>query len=166
MELPIAPIGRIIKNAGAERISKDADIILARYLEKEGERIAYESIGLAKHAGRKTVKPEDIQLVIKHANTINITHISGSQGIQAGSNNLQNFEGDIYNFSELYEIAGKNPNSDEIKDNLRLIEKELEKGDVCLSKIKKPIDLIKKNANWAIPSIANLTLAAVNLKLI
>ena len=161
-ELPIAPIGRIIKNAGAQRITDDAIDVLRDYLEKEGERVAHESINMAKHAGRKSVKGDDIKLVIKNygGGTVNI------HGIQAGSNNSQNFEGDMYNFSQLYTITDKKPNSEEVKENIRLIEEELDKGDICLSKIKRPIELITRNAPWAIQSIANLTLAAVNLGLV
>ena len=64
-ELPIAPVKRLIKDAGATRISEDAAIKLADVLEEIGEDLARDATKLAKHAGRKTVKAEDIELASK-----------------------------------------------------------------------------------------------------
>ena len=61
-ELPIAPIKRLLKNAGASRISDEAAVKLAEVLEEIGEDLARDATKLAEHAGRKTVKAEDIEL--------------------------------------------------------------------------------------------------------
>ena len=65
MELPIAPVGRILKNNGAQRISEDAKIALAEAMEDYGEKLSKEAIGLAHHTGRKTITGKDIKLAIK-----------------------------------------------------------------------------------------------------
>jgi len=65
MELPVAPIGRIIKNAGAERVSDDARAALAKVLEEKGEEISSQAVKLAKHAGRKTIKASDIEMAVR-----------------------------------------------------------------------------------------------------
>lgn len=65
-EIPKAPIARIIKNTGAERVSEDAKAELAEYLEEVARDVAIEANNVAKIAKRKTIKPEDIKLAIKN----------------------------------------------------------------------------------------------------
>jgi histone H3/H4 len=65
-ELPIAPIGRIMKNAGAHRVSDDARNVVARYVEEDVQKVTSYSVKLAKHAGRKTVNAADVQYAIYH----------------------------------------------------------------------------------------------------
>lgn len=64
-ELAIAPMHRICKKAGAERVSETAADKLAKVLEDVGIRIAREAIDYAMHAGRKTVKAEDIEIAAR-----------------------------------------------------------------------------------------------------
>jgi len=61
-ELPFAPIARIIKKSGAERVSDKAVIALAEILEEIAEDISREAVALSKHAKRKTVNDKDIKL--------------------------------------------------------------------------------------------------------
>ena len=61
-ELSIAPMHRICKKAGASRVSEAAAKALAKELEDIGLKIAKEAIDYAMHAGRKTVKAEDIEI--------------------------------------------------------------------------------------------------------
>ncbi len=65
-EIPKAPIARIIKESGAERVSEDAKVALAEYLEEVARDVAKEANNVAKIAKRKTVKADDIKLAIKN----------------------------------------------------------------------------------------------------
>jgi histone H3/H4 len=62
LELSVAPMHRIIKKARADRVSESAAQALAVALEEIGIKIAGEAIEYAVHAGRKTVKAEDIEI--------------------------------------------------------------------------------------------------------
>jgi len=61
-ELAIAAMHRICKKAGAERVSESAAFEMARILEEIGIKIGKEALDFAMHAGRKTVKAEDIKI--------------------------------------------------------------------------------------------------------
>ncbi len=64
-ELAIAAMHRICKKAGAERVSESAAVEMSKILEEMGIKIGKEAIDFAMHAGRKTVKAEDIRIAKK-----------------------------------------------------------------------------------------------------
>lgn len=61
-DLPLAPVERLIKKAGAERVSESAARELAAVLEERAALISTKAVKLAKHAGRVTVTDEDIKM--------------------------------------------------------------------------------------------------------
>jgi histone H3/H4 len=64
-ELSSAAIHRLIEKAGASRVGDDAIEELSLVLEEVAVKISREALDLASHAGRKTVKSEDIRLSVK-----------------------------------------------------------------------------------------------------
>ncbi len=65
-EIPKAPITRLVKSAGAERISKEAEEKIVEAVEAYTIKLAKAVIDSAKHADRKTLQPEDVDFVLKH----------------------------------------------------------------------------------------------------
>ena len=61
-ELSQAAVERIIKKAGAERVSADATEALSQLMEEYGIFIAKEAKKMSDHAGRKTMRGSDIQM--------------------------------------------------------------------------------------------------------
>jgi histone H3/H4 len=64
-DLQLAPMHRIIRKAGADRVSDEAAKELREVLEEVGVRVAKEALDFTKHAHRKTVKAEDIQIAVR-----------------------------------------------------------------------------------------------------
>jgi histone H3/H4 len=60
-ELALAAMHRICKKAGAERVSEPAATEMGKVLEEIGIKIGKEAIDWSMHAGRKTIKAEDIR---------------------------------------------------------------------------------------------------------
>ncbi|MBS3147830.1 histone family protein [Candidatus Woesearchaeota archaeon] len=63
--IPLAAMEQLMKQAGAERVSDDAKTELKTLLEEYGKRLAQSAYQFALHAGRKTLKAEDIKLAAR-----------------------------------------------------------------------------------------------------
>ncbi len=63
--IPKAPVGRILINAGAKRVSASAVNAFTEILIGRAEHIAAKAAQIAKHGGRKTVQEGDIKLAAK-----------------------------------------------------------------------------------------------------
>jgi histone H3/H4 len=61
-ELSQAAVERIIKKAGADRVSTDATETLTLLMEEYGSFIAKEAKKMSDHAGRKTLRGSDIRM--------------------------------------------------------------------------------------------------------
>ena len=65
LEIAEAPMHRLCKKAGADRVSEAAAELLAKVLEEIGVKIAREALDYAEHARRKTLKAEDIKIATR-----------------------------------------------------------------------------------------------------
>jgi histone H3/H4 len=64
-EFGLATMYRIIKKAGADRVGDDAADELRHVLQEVGITVSKQAVELATHAGRKTVRAQDIKLAAK-----------------------------------------------------------------------------------------------------
>lgn len=64
-EIKTAPMHKLLKRVGADRVSEESANALSEALEEIGVKIAQEAIDYANHAGRKTVKARDIEIAVK-----------------------------------------------------------------------------------------------------
>lgn len=64
-EFGLSVMYRILKKAGAERISDESADELRRILEEIGTTIAKSAVEMSTHASRKTIKAEDVRLAAK-----------------------------------------------------------------------------------------------------
>ena len=60
--IPGAAMAEILKRAGAERVSDKAATAMAEVMMEKAFEMAKDAVKLSKHAGRKTIKKEDIDL--------------------------------------------------------------------------------------------------------
>jgi len=67
-ELGLTAMHRILKKSGAERVSDESANELRRAIEEIAEAIAKNAVDMSNHAGRKTVKAEDVKLASKQFN--------------------------------------------------------------------------------------------------
>ena len=65
VELPRAPVYRVMKKAGAERVSDKAVDKVIEYIEEVIKDITLKAKKAAEKAGRKTVTAEDIEFVVE-----------------------------------------------------------------------------------------------------
>ena len=65
VELGLSPMYRILKKNGAGRISDESANELRRITEDTAGAVARGAVELATHAGRKTIKAEDVKLAFR-----------------------------------------------------------------------------------------------------
>ncbi len=71
-ELGLSAMYRILKKSGAQRVSDESAVELRRVIEEIAEAVAKNAVAMSNHAGRKTVKAEDVKLALSHLTSINL----------------------------------------------------------------------------------------------
>ncbi len=64
-ELGLSAMYRILKKSGAERVSDESADELRRIIEEIAMAVAKSAVEMSSHAGRKTVKADDVKLASK-----------------------------------------------------------------------------------------------------
>jgi histone H3/H4 len=63
--LPVAPLYRIMRKAGATRVTKEAKEAFVEAVVEVARKIARRAAELAKHAKRVTIKEQDVKLALE-----------------------------------------------------------------------------------------------------
>ena len=64
--LPLAPMEKLLRKGTEDiRVSEPAKEALREYLEEHSEKIAKLAVEFSLHAGRKTIKEDDVKLAVK-----------------------------------------------------------------------------------------------------
>ena len=63
--IPVATVERMMREAGAKRVSRAASVAFAEYIEQLTKSIAIEAGEFADHFGRKTITEKDVNLAKK-----------------------------------------------------------------------------------------------------
>ncbi|MDI6825978.1 MAG: NFYB/HAP3 family transcription factor subunit [Candidatus Aenigmarchaeota archaeon] len=61
-DIPLAPLERLLRRAGAKRVSKSAVREFAHVIADYTHDLSAEALVLAKHAGRKTIVAADVRM--------------------------------------------------------------------------------------------------------
>ena len=64
MEIPKAPLKRMLKEEGAERVSEAAAELMAKKTERFVKEVGRKAATLAKLAKRKTVTEKDVEMAV------------------------------------------------------------------------------------------------------
>ncbi len=65
-EFGLTPMYRILKKAGAARVSEESAEELRRTIEEIAGNIAKGAVDMATHANRRTIKGDDVRMATRH----------------------------------------------------------------------------------------------------